>query len=67
MAMTNEASELHLKAADDHEAAATYHRKAADSHDKNKLKDAKGSAKAAMDCCTTAQAKTASACACTAK
>jgi hypothetical protein len=63
MSVTNEASALHLQAADDHEAAATYHRKAADSHEQNKLTDARGSARGARECSDKAHKNSASACA----
>jgi hypothetical protein len=67
MIHTNEASALHKQAASDHQAAAMHHNKAADCHDQNKLSEAKTSSKSAMDCCNTAQEKTKSACACSAK
>ena len=67
MSNTNEASGLHKKAASDHEAAAKHHRKAAECHDQNKLSDAKGSSKSAMDCCNTAQKNSATACESSAK
>src|ERR1039457_2597012 len=67
MSNTNEASGLHKQAASDHEAAAKHHRHAAECHDQNKLSDAKGSSKSAMDCCNTAQKHSATACECSAK
>ena len=67
MSLTNEASTLHKQAASDHEACAKHHHKAAESHDQNKLGDAKGSAKSAMDCCNTAQKHSVTACGCSAK
>jgi len=67
MSKTNEASGLHKQAASDHEAAAKHHRKAAECHDQNKLSDAKGSSKSAMDCCNTAHKSSATACECSAK
>ena len=67
MSKTNEASGLHKQAASDHEAAATHHRKAAECHDQNKLSDAKGSSKSAMDCCNTAHKSSATARECSTK
>ena len=67
MSTTNEASGLHIQAASDHEEAAKHHRKAAECHDQNKLSDAKGSSKTAMDCCNTAQKRSTAACGCSAK
>ena len=67
MSTINEASGLHKQAASDHEAAAKHHRKAAECHDQNKVGDAKGSSKSAMDCCNTAQKTSATACECSAK
>ncbi len=67
MSDTNEASRLHKQAASEHEATAKHHHKAAECHDQNKLSDAKGSSKSAMDCCNTAQKRTATACGCSAK
>jgi hypothetical protein len=67
MSNSNEASGLHKQAASDHEAAAKHHRQAAQCHDQNKLSDAKGSSKSAMDCCNTAQKRSTSACECSAK
>ena len=63
MSTPNKSSMLHKQAATDHEAAAKHHRKAADLHDKNNLADAKASSKSAMQCCTTAQQGSNSACA----
>jgi hypothetical protein len=67
MSNSNEACGLHKQAASDHEAAATHHRKAAECHEHNKLGDAKESAKSALGCCNTAQKKSETACACSAK
>ena len=67
MPNTNKASGLHKQAAIDHEEAAKHHRKAAECHDQNKLSDAKGSSKSAMDCCNTAKKSSATACECSAK
>ena len=67
MPNTNKASGLHKQAASDHEAAAKHHRKAAECHDQDKLSDAKGSSKSAMECCKTAQKNSATACECSAK
>lgn len=67
MSSSDEASSLHTQAATEHEATAQHHRKAAACHDQSKLADAKGSAKSAMECCNTAQKKTAAACACSSK
>ena len=67
MSDIKEASGLHKQAASDHEAAAKHHRKAAECHDQNKLSDAKGSSKSAMDCCNTAQKNSATACESSAK
>lgn len=63
MSTPNKSSQLHKQAATDHEAAAKQHRKAADQHDKNKVLDAKASAKSAMLCCNTAQQGSNAACA----
>ena len=62
MSNTKEASSLHKQAATDHEEAAKLHRKAAECHDQNKLSDAKGSSKSAMDCCNKAQKQSTTAC-----
>ncbi len=57
MSNTSEASGLHQQAANDHDAAATYHRKAADAHERNQMKDAKGSARAAIELSGSAHVK----------
>ena len=62
MSNTNTASGLHKQAAGDHEAAAKHHHKAAECHDQNKVGDAKGSSKSAMDCSNTAQKHSTEAC-----
>lgn len=67
MSTLNQSSGLHNQAAKDHEEAAKHHRKAAECHDQNKLSDAKGSSKSAMDSCNTAQKHSATACASSAK
>jgi hypothetical protein len=67
MSSTNVASGLHKQAAIDHEAAAQHHRKAAECHDRNKLSEAKGSSRSAMECCHSAQKHSETACECSAK
>jgi hypothetical protein len=67
MSNTNEASGLHKQVATDHEAAVKHDRKAAECHDQNKLSDAKGNSKSAMDCCNTAQKHSVTACECLVK
>ena len=67
MSNTNKASDLHNQAASDHETTAKHHRKAAECHDQNKISDAKGSSKSAMDACNTAQKHSATACESSAK
>jgi len=67
MSNINQASGFHKQAASDHEAAAKQHQKAAECHDQNKLSDAKGSSKSAMDCCNTAQKSSTAACGCSAQ
>lgn len=62
-----DASVLHKKAATEHEAAARQHHKAAECRDQNKVSDAKGSSKSAMDCCNTAQKHSTTACECSAR
>jgi len=62
MLNNKECSGLHKQAAIDHEEAAKHHHKAAECHDQNKMSDAKGSSKSAMDCCNKAQKHSATAC-----
>ncbi|PRC91408.1 hypothetical protein [Solimicrobium silvestre] len=63
MSNTNNPSDLHMQAAVDHEEAAKHHQKASESHHHNKLDDAKGSAKSAMDCSDKAKKSSDNACA----
>lgn len=63
MSNNNEAVGLHKQAAVDHEEAAKHHRKAAECHDQNKVSDARGSSKSAMECCNKAQKQSTTACA----
>ena len=67
MSTTNTASGLQKQAAVDHESAAKHHYKAAESHDHNKVSDAKGNSKNAMDCSNTAHKHSAQACEMSAK
>lgn len=67
MSDNHEACALHKQAAVDHQEAAKHHMKAAECHEQNKLSDAKGSSKSAMECCDKAQMQSKSACACSAK
>jgi hypothetical protein len=67
MSNNKEASDLHKKAASDHELAAKHHMKAAECYDSNQMSDAKSSSKSAMECCNLAQKQSESACECSAK
>jgi hypothetical protein len=62
-----EASRLHKQAASDHEDAAKNHIKAAECHDKNEAGQAKEHSKIAMNCCSSAQTASNSACGCSDK
>jgi len=67
MSNTNNASNLHTKAAHDHEEAAKHHHEAAACHTQDKTDEAKTSAKSAMGCCNTAHKSSTAACEHTAK
>jgi hypothetical protein len=62
MLSNEESSSLHEQAASEHEEAAKHHHKAAECHSQNKVSDAKGSSKSAMECCNKAQTHSATAC-----